>query len=222
MKNKKSELQFNNLNLTIEERKLISKINKNIKSLEEKTNDYFSKRDEISNFDTKSAFVIKYNDHLNLQEYKKIIDEFDSALDVLEYKTNEDIKIDEKRFPNLLKANNLNLIKNTLNNYNHFYLKTLKLEALNLLSKLQATEEEKNKEEIYKKYDDILVAIKNRITNKNMIHLNSIENDYKFLFELRHKKKQKYKLSTNWKLLLIFFAIVIVLFFFVGIFFPFN
>lgn len=199
------------LNLTFEERKLILNLNKNIKNLQFKTEEYFNKKEDL-NINTESAFILKYEDSKNILELKKIINEFNDAISIIE-SDDVDIKIKEQTFPNLLKNKNISLIKNTLNEYNNFYLKALKQEALNTFSKLHLEKNPEKIKELSKKYDEILHSLKEKINNKNVIALESLKNDYKLLNSLKNNKVEEFKISLKWKIFLFIASFVILLLF---------
>ncbi|BDV02288.1 MAG: hypothetical protein HPAVJP_1770 [Candidatus Hepatoplasma vulgare] len=211
MESKNNLNKIEELHLTFEERKLISNLNKNIKSLQIKTDEYLNAKGDL-NINTESAFIFKYEDSKNILELKNIINEFNDAIFAIE--SNEiDLKIKEKSFPNLLKSENISLIKNTLNEYNNFYLKTLKQEALNIFSKLNLEKNKEKIDELNKKYKEILLILKEKVNDKDVLVLESLKNDYKLLFSLKSDKKYEFKISLAWKFFLLAASFIIILLF---------
>ena len=179
----------------------IETINERIKSLNEKTTSYFAEFDSISLENIEEGYVRNSDLDALADKYVDLIESFQSEIKALhdEVEPSTINKMSESKYSDIGKENS-QLIHGTISNFGKFFVVAEKLEALDLIAKVRSNPnlsfEETNSyiEQIEKKKE----AIRKSMSQKNMVELKRISEDYEMIDELDVVRKDRRK-KINWK-----------------------
>ena len=177
--------------LTAIELNSIEKINKRIKSLQSKTASYFSEFDSISLENIEEGYVRNSDLDALTEKYFNLIDTFQLEIREIQEKCDTDIvnKLSETDFQKIGRKN-LQLIRNTLNNFKLLYTLTEKIDALGLISKLHDLEIE-DRGDIIQTYGIKLQNIKLSVSSENIIRIRRLAEDFEEIENLNIEPKSR-------------------------------
>ena len=181
------------LELSSEEKKIISKINRNLSLLEKETNLFLNKDDDfINGEDLKSIFFGKEkNNEALLLKYKEIINELKLGIDVIVVRSKEKIHLEKKIEKPIMGELTFQII-NTIENIDRFFLKNTKLEALSKIKELQKIKDVKKSQYYVEKINALIEEIDKVSKAEEFIELDSLERDLEIIRNIQDTPYKKF------------------------------
>lgn len=213
----KKENQFlSKINFSEEELKIINRLNKSLKILSIKQQEYFLNEEKISFQSILQAFLSNSNSNLLELNYDDLINDFKSFIKLLSKKyTTFSLKGNFSLNQKGQEEENLILIKNTLNEISNFHLLYLKNRCINLIKENRKEKEEIRKQKLEKELEKNLDSLKKFNNPNEFLVFPSLENDIKEIEELQDFETSV--LKDNMKHFILFSLLLMAIFISLGV-----
>lgn len=205
--------QIENLNLDKEEKIIIDKLNKRLINLNKNIDEYFNKS-EILSYDSISSAFLSKSDPANLaNKYSEVVENFNKMIHKIVHSYQEDeLQRDVKQKLNNDK-NIISQINKSLENRGEFFIKSTKVQIINLAfdirKELSLRDQDENKLKQMLSEFDLLIQSMTLLTNvEGWIKVDSISKDLEKIKSLEIKPNIFKKNFKNLQRIIISTAII--------------